>query len=139
MSWSNPSSFLLGLFLLAGCLIHEAAHADPVPDTGSPAVPGWLDTSAVQGEYLNGKFESVLARLQAFQEEHPSHAREDSLFIARHLAVVHSADPQSIEAGKYWMHRLLLLSPAADLAVMYASESIERTFEKVKEEARARS
>ena len=97
-----------------------------------------LDQKAVHDAYVNGDFESVLARIEAFRKENPDHSRDDSIFIARHLAVVLAADPRTVEAGKYWMHRLLLLSPQADLSGMYASEAIERMFGEMKEEEDAR-
>jgi hypothetical protein len=103
----------------------------------SLAAPG-LDQAAVQALYVEGEFDSVLARIQEFRQNRPEHSRADSLFIARHLAVVLAADPNSVEAGKYWMHRLLLLSPEADLEGMFVSESIEDIFRRVKREARIR-
>ena len=96
-----------------------------------------LDQAAIHSEYLEGNFDAVIRGLEIFQVENPVHSREDSLFTAKYLAVVHAADPKSVEAGKYWMHRLLLLSPTADLSGMYVSEEIERIFARVRKEARA--
>jgi hypothetical protein len=146
-----PASFLriLGLFL---AVVHAAPAPAPRPAEGSRPAPSArpaasadtaplprLDQKRVHEEYLNGNFEAVLQRIHAFEKENPDHSREDSVFIARHLAVVLAADPKSVEAGKYWMHRLLLLSPDADLAGMYASEAIESMFAKVKDEDDART
>ncbi len=97
-----------------------------------------IDQKAVHDEYMNGNFETVVARIEDFRKKHPAHSREDSLFIARHLGVVLSADPRTAQAGKYWMHNLLSLSLDADLSGMYASESIERAFGKMKKEERSR-
>lgn len=123
---------VLGLVLQLGCAL---AMADPSGPSGPPAPVATLDQKAVHDEYVNGNFEIVIERLTAFQKDRPSHSREDSIFIARHLAVVHAANPKSVEAGKHWMHRLLVLSPTADLSGMYVSEEIDRLFEKVKQEA----
>lgn len=123
---------VLGLVLQLSC---AWVMADPSGPSGPPALVATLDQKAVHDEYVNGNFEIVIDRITAFQKEHPGHSREDSIFIARHLAVVHAANPKSVEAGKHWMHRLLLLSPTADLSGMYVSEEIDRLFEKVKQEA----
>jgi hypothetical protein len=107
-------------------------------DGDTAKVPG-LDQAAVHAFYLEGEFDSVLARIHGFRKENPDHSRGDSLFIARHLAVVLAANPNSVEAGKYWMHHLLILSPQAGLEGMYVSEAIEDVFRRVKREAKNRS
>lgn len=133
---------ILGFFLQVGGALDMA---DPAARSGSPgpvAKPdpvAKLDQKAVHDEYVNGNFEIVVEKITAFQKENPRHSRDDSIFIARHLAVVHAADPKSVEAGKYWMDRLILLSPAADLSGMYVSEEIDRLFARVKQEARVGS
>jgi hypothetical protein len=115
------------------------ASAGNAPQGVEPAVQvPRLDQKTVHEGYMNGDFESVLARIESFRKENPDYSRDDSLFIARHLAVVLAADPRTVEAGKYWMHRLLFLSPKADLSGMYASEAIERMFGEMKEEEEAR-
>jgi hypothetical protein len=120
---------LVGLFLAAG----SAAVAADAPVALAPSdPPAHLDQKAVHDEYMNGNFETVVARIEDFRKRNPEHTREDSLFIARHLGVVLSADPRTAQAGKYWMHRLLQISPDAELTGMYASETIERTFAKMK-------
>jgi hypothetical protein len=124
---------ILGFFLAAG----STARADDAPVAPAASTPQ-INQKAVHDEYMNGNFETVIAKIQDFQNKNPGHSREDSIFIARHLGVVLSADPRTAQAGKYWMHRLLLLSPDTDLAGMYASESIERTFGKMKKEEKAR-
>lgn len=98
-----------------------------------------LDQEAVHALYLEGEFDSVQARIHGFRKDNPEHSRGDSLFIARHLAVVLAANPNSVEAGKYWMHHLLILSPQAGLEGMYVSEAIEEIFRRVKREAGSRS
>lgn len=130
----------ISLLVLALSLAAVArVGADDARQEAVPAAPmPRIDQKGVHDEYLNGNFEIVLKRIESFRQNHPDHSREDSIFIARHLAVVLAADPRSVEAGKYWMHRLLLLSPDADLNGMYASEAIERMFAEVKREDDAR-
>lgn len=131
---------LLGLFLHVGLALGMPEPSGPGGPRASvakldPKLDPKLDQKAVHDEYVNGNFETVIESITAFQKGNPRHSREDSIFIARHLAVVHAANPKSVEAGKHWMHRLILLSPAADLSGMYVSEEIDRLFEKVRQEA----
>jgi hypothetical protein len=124
---------ILGLVLQ---LSRALVLSDPAGPSGpAPASVAKLDQKAIHDDYVNGNFETVIGKITAFQKEKPRHSREDSIFIARHLAVVHAANPKSVEAGKHWMHRLIQLSPSADLSGMYVSEEIDRLFEKVKQEA----
>jgi hypothetical protein len=128
------------LCILALCLarVPEARAGNEPQGVESGVQIPRLDQKAVHDAYMNGDFESVLARIEAFRKRNPDHSRDDSVFIARHLAVVLAADPRTVEAGKYWMHRLLFLSPKADLSGMYASEAIERMFGEMKDEEEAR-
>jgi hypothetical protein len=93
-----------------------------------------LDQTTIHKEYEDGDFDGVIARIDAFKKNNPIYSKSDSLFIARHLAVVYAANPKTIEIGKHWMHQLLRLTPAADLADMYVNEEIDRIFDKVRRE-----
>jgi hypothetical protein len=128
-------AFILGLLLISAA---RAGTADSQSVFAAAPLPQ-LNQKAVHDDYINGNFEAAVARIEAFRKKNPDYSRGDSVFIARHLAVILAADPRSVEAGKYWMHRLLLLSPDADLSGMYASEAIERMFGEVKGEDDART
>jgi hypothetical protein len=93
-----------------------------------------LDQVKVHQEYQDGDFDRVLSSLEAFQRAHKTYRREDSIFIAKHLAVVYTANPDTREKGRYYMNRLLDLLPSAKLVDMYVSDEIDRIFEKVREE-----
>lgn len=135
-----PSFLRFDFSLLILCLCLIAAPCSKAASTVVETQPTpRIDQKAVHDEYMNGNFEAVLLRIEAFRKQNPDHSREDSLFIARHLAVVLAADPLSVEAGKYWMQRLLFLSPKADLSEMYASEAIERMFGDLKKEENTRT
>lgn len=129
-----PRIFSLLLIFAAGAGAADTQRAA----ASEPALPQ-LNQKAVHDDYINGNFETAVARIEAFRKRNPDCSRGDSIFIARHLGVILAADPRSVEAGKYWMHRLLLLSPDADLSGMYASEAIERMFGEVKDEDDART
>lgn len=93
-----------------------------------------LNQTSAHKAYEDGDFDAVIDTLNAFQKAHPTHSRADSIFIAKHLAVVYAANPKTVEIGKHWMYRLLDLLPAADFAGMYVNEEIDRIFEKVRVE-----
>jgi hypothetical protein len=93
-----------------------------------------LDHKKLHREYNDGNFEVVLGALEGYQRQHKTYAKEDSIFIAKHLAVIYSANPATREKGKYYMNVLLELMPSAKLVDMYVSDEIDHIFEKVKEE-----
>ncbi|MDQ3001782.1 MAG: hypothetical protein M3Y08_11045 [Fibrobacterota bacterium] len=93
-----------------------------------------LNQAKIHDEYNEGNFESVTAVLESFMAKNKTYSLEDSIFIAKHLAVVYSANPKSREKGKYYMYRLLAMLPSAKLIDMYVSDEIDRIFDKVREE-----
>ena len=115
--------FLIAVFL--------AAAPTPEPSMQGPSL---LDQKRIHREYNEGDFESVTAELETFQKAHSRYPVGDSIFIAKHLAVVYSASPNTREKGKYYMFRLLELLPSAKLIDMYVSDEIDRIFDKVREE-----
>jgi hypothetical protein len=95
-----------------------------------------LNQIAIHYQYGDGDFPSVIKAIDEFTATHKKYARADSIFIAKHLAVVYSANPETREKGKYYMYRLLELVPSAELVDMYVSEEIDRIFSRVREEYR---
>ncbi len=100
----------------------------------APAQPEVLDQKKIHAEYSEGNFDMVLNALEGFQRRNKTFDRQDSVFIAKHLAVVYSANPGTREKGKYYMNRLLELLPSAKLVDMYVSDEIDHIFDKVREE-----
>jgi hypothetical protein len=88
----------------------------------------------VHEAYTNGDFDEVLERIESYQKRHPRHSLSDSIFIAKHLAVVYASNPQTREKGRYFMFRMLELDPSADLVDMFISQEMDQTFEKVRKE-----
>jgi hypothetical protein len=128
----NPVRVLLVSLILIAAV--NASGAAPV----RPPMPETLDHKAVHKQYNEGDFEFVVAALEGFMSRNPSFSHEDSVFIAKHLAVVYCANPDTREKGRYYMFRLLELIPSAKLVDMYVSEEIDRIFEKVRDEFRSR-
>jgi hypothetical protein len=112
---------------LAFCLVYPLS-ASPAP------APQPLNQQRVHYEYTEGNFDTVIVMLESYLARYPRHDKIDSIFIARHLAVVYAANPLQVEKGKHWMYELLRLSPTADLSEMYVNEEIDRIFEKIRRE-----
>ena len=119
-SASAPSPVLAGVLggILAGALGSENA----------------LNQIAIHYQYSDGDFPAVIKGIDAFTRTHKAYSREDSIFIAKHLAVVYTANPDTRERGKYYMYQLLDLIPSAELVDMYVSDEIEKIFSYVKKE-----
>ncbi len=93
-----------------------------------------LDVKGIHSTYTEGDFETVIASIDAFTRTHPTYSKDDSIFIAKHLAVVYTANPRTREIGKNYMFRLLELLPSAKIIDMFVSDEIDRIFERVREE-----
>jgi hypothetical protein len=98
------------------------------------AAPRPLDRARLHGLYQDGEFEKVVRELAAYGKGACACSRDDSVFAEKYLAVVLAANPVTRELGRYHMHRLLDLSPRADLLDMYIGEEVDGVFEKVRKE-----
>lgn len=127
-AWSAGAPAVAGAAVTAATTAYAAA-------TGSGEV---LNQERIHSEYNEGNFDAVLTTLNGFMAANKSYSHADSVFIAKHLAVVYSANPATREKGRYFMYRLLELLPSAKLVDMYVSEEIDRIFDKVREEFTAR-
>lgn len=116
----------LGLVLL--CLTSLAASAAAKE----------LNQIAIHYKYNDGDFPGVINDIEAFTKANKKYDRKDSVFIAKHLAVVYTANPDTRERGKYYMYQLLELVPSAELVDMYVSDEIDKIFAKVKDEYQTR-
>jgi hypothetical protein len=110
--------------LSALALCSALAVAAPVP----------LDRARVHAEYQNGDFDKVIRDLEAYMKSGRHASRSDSVFIAKHLAVVYAANPDTRERGRYYMLRMLDLAPETDLLDMFVGEEVDGVFGKVSKE-----
>ncbi len=62
-----------------------------------------LNQAKVHDLYNSGDFEPVIAVLEGFIQRNKTYSHSDSVFIAKHLAVVYSANPATREKGKYYI------------------------------------
>jgi hypothetical protein len=120
-----------GILFSVLILCAVAVHAAP-PEAGTASDK--LDQKRIHADYNDGNFEKVIASLEGFMAAHKTYSLADSVFIAKHLAVVYTANPATREKGKYYMYRLLAMLPSAKLIDMYVSDEIDRIFDKVREE-----
>ena len=109
--------------------------AAPKP-AAAPAPKGvvTLNQKDIHAAYNEGDFDQVITLIDGFNLANKTYSRADSIFIAKHLAVVHSANPQTREKGRYFMYRLLEMMPSAELVDMFVSDEIDRIFDKVRKE-----
>lgn len=109
-----------------------------LPLQAAPSASAPLDQKDIHAAYNEGDFDKVTALIDAFTKANRTYSRADSIFIAKHLAVVYSAHPQTREKGRYYMYRLLEMMPSAELVDMFVSDEIDRIFDKVRREFIAR-
>ncbi|MDQ3003091.1 MAG: hypothetical protein M3Y08_17740 [Fibrobacterota bacterium] len=124
--------------MAASIPVHGASAPDrstvPAPAQPENGIPESLDQARTHDLYNNGDFDPVVTVIESFVQRNKTYSQSDSIFIAKHLAVVYSANPATREKGKYYMFRLLELLPSAKLVDMYVSDEVDRIFDKVREE-----
>ncbi len=118
------------LLFLANFALAQATSGD----TAAAIPPQGLDQTRIQNDYVNGDFEKVQLEITRFQSQTSRYSRSDSLCIARHLSVIHAANPLTVEVGKHWMYELFKIDSMATVSDMYVSEEIDRLFNKVRAE-----
>jgi hypothetical protein len=111
-----------------------AADSSGIPPAADSSQARALDKERIHGYYSEGSFELVTGALEDFLRRNRAYAREDSLFIYKHLGVVYAAGTASREKGRYYMLRLLETDSAANLEDMYVGDEIQGVFGKVKAE-----
>jgi hypothetical protein len=102
---------------------------------GKQSRPGAaLEQERIHAIYSEGDFDGVIAAIDSFTQANRTFSHGDSVFIAKHLAVVYTANPATREKGKNYMFRLLSLLPSAKIVDMFVSDEIDHIFERVREE-----
>jgi hypothetical protein len=130
-------AFALLMAFAARPVLSAAPAPAPAPaPAAKSAVP--LNQKDIHAAYNEGDFDKVVTLIDGFNRANKTYSRADSIFIAKHLAVVHSANPQTREKGRYFMYRLLEMMPSAELVDMFVSDEIDRIFDKVRKEFLAR-
>jgi hypothetical protein len=114
-------SLLLCLLLLAP----HPAHAAPANK---------LDTAHIHKTYLDGDFDLAIELIEDAQKHGGPFSHQDSVFIFKHLGVMHAAKYETREKGKHYMVKLLEVEPTAKILDMYASDMIYMIFKNIKDE-----
>lgn len=119
-------------------LLPLASHANNIQpvtlESSSVIVIDTLNLQQIRSQYSDGNLDSVVLFIDSFRAKHTRYSLRDSVFIAKYLGVVFTANPDSKEKGKYWFYKMLQLAPRENLLDLYVGESVEHTFDKVKEE-----
>ncbi len=132
------NSSVFSIVIAVGLAIGPGNAATTPKPPVTPITQG-LDQKRIHDMYNEGDFDPVLEMLDQFQKQNPRYNHSDSIFIAKHLAVIYTANPATREKGKYYMMRLLELLPSAKLVDMFVSDEVDRIFEKMKEEYAVRA
>jgi hypothetical protein len=130
MKLKLPLFFILVCGAMHGGFEAELAQASP-PHL---VIVEELDQRAIHNLYNNSEFETVIDVLERFRKNNPQCSFSDSVFLAKHLAVVYAANSATREKGRFYMMQLLELVPSAKLVDMFVSEDIDRIFERAREE-----
>jgi hypothetical protein len=114
-----------------------ARTAAPQPPSASSldrSSPPKVDSVRVHKLYLDGDFDEAIPILENNLKETRQYHHDDSVFIFKHLGVMYAAQYETREKGKYYMHRLLMVEPAANILDMYASDMIYMIFKNIQDE-----
>jgi hypothetical protein len=88
--------------------------------------------------YTEGEFDVLNVRLQRIIDSKAPMARDESLFVFKHLGVVLAADSTKKENAKYYLLKLLSIDSSSTLFDMDVSDGIYSLFKNLKDEHRAR-
>jgi hypothetical protein len=135
-------SKLAGMTLLLGMV---SVHADPkisvkrsplpkAPSKMAPSAGNKLDTAQIHQTYLDGDFDQAIELIEEAQKYGGPFSHQDSIFIFKHLGVMHAAKYETREKGKHYMVQLLNVEPTAKILDMYASDMIYMIFKNIKDE-----
>ena len=93
-----------------------------------------LDTAHIHRTYLEGDFDLAIELIEDARKYGGPFSHEDSVFIFKHLGVMHAAKYETREKGKHYMVKLLEVEPTAKILDMYASDMIYMIFKNIKDE-----
>lgn len=130
-----------GIPLLLGLFISWAASASPSNSTkvSKPAVVpkaanNKLDTAHIHRTYIDGDFDLAIELIEDAMKYGGPFSHEDSIFMFKHLGVMHTAKYETREKGKHYLVQLLHVEPTAKLMDMYASDMIYMIFKNLRDE-----
>jgi hypothetical protein len=118
--------------------------AKPYVKTGQAAEGGLpfnnkLDTAYIRKTYVDGDFELAIELIEDALKYGGPFSHQDSIFILKHLGVMHTAKYETREKGKRYLMELLNVEPTAKILDMYASDMIYMIFKNIQDEFEARN
>jgi hypothetical protein len=105
-----------------------AAHALAL----AAAAMSYVDKANLSLLYSEGSVKLLEKKLDSVQAAEPQMTREDSVFINKHLGVIHSNDPEKKQLGVEYFCKLLRQVPTEELKDMYMDGSIDSLFRTLK-------
>lgn len=96
-----------------------------------------LDTAAIRHSYMEGEFDQAIDDIEIALKRGGPFSHQDSVFMFKHLGVMHAAKYETREKGRYYMMQLLTVEPTARILDMYASEMIYMIFKNIQAEFEA--
>jgi hypothetical protein len=93
-----------------------------------------LDTAHIHRTYLEGDFDLAIELIEDARKYGGPFSHADSVFLFKHLGVMHAAKYETREQGKRYMVKLLEVEPTAKILDMYASDMIYMIFKNIKDE-----
>ena len=97
-----------------------------------------LDTVDIRKKYLDGDFDLAIESIEDALKYGGPFSHQDSVFILKHLGVMHSAKYETREKGKRYFMELLAVEPTAKILDMYASDMIYMIFKNIRDEFETR-
>jgi hypothetical protein len=123
------------LLILAAVSTIAAKPPNPAPASKAPA--NKLDTAQIHRTYIDGDFDLAIELIEDAMKYGGPFSHEDSVFIFKHLGVMHTAKYETREKGKHYMLQLLNVEPTAKIMDMYASDMIYMIFKNIRDEFEA--
>ena len=121
--------FLTCLFLFC--------HLTMAPSSLHASPANKLDTAHIHRTYLEGDFDLAIELIEDARKYGGPFSHDDSVFIFKHLGVMHAAKYETREKGKHYMVKLLEVEPTAKILDMYASDRIYMICKNIKDEFEA--
>lgn len=113
-------------------MANSAKVSNPAP--AIKALDNKLDTAHIHKTYIDGDFDLAIELIEDAMKYGGPFSHEDSIFIFKHLGVMHTAKYETREKGKHYLMQLLHVEPTAKLMDMYASDMIYMIFKNLRDE-----
>ncbi|MEO7427545.1 MAG: hypothetical protein ABI036_20340 [Fibrobacteria bacterium] len=119
--------------------IPPASPVQGVHNAPSPASPPsilsthirMLDQARIHSLYAKGDFKSFITSIDSFLLMGPPPRLEDSVFIAKHLAVIYSANPATQDLSRAYLNTLMEILPISKVLDLFVAGEREQLFGKI--------